>query len=456
MSNQWTGNLEQEKMAATPDTNRYCLIWLGRPTRREQDMLAASGWELRMADPGSNVRVGMRGGDMVVCLLLDLRDCRQAPLDAMEKLLAEHTDLPSVVLVSERTDVADPAVRRVLQACDARLDDPLVPQQVGQVLAAFRQTRPSGADGIGDMIGESAAMLNVRATLHRYSQVDLPVLITGETGTGKELAARALHQLSARSQGPYVAVNCGALPPTLVQAELFGHERGAFTGANARRIGLFESANGGTIFLDEIGDLPLDVQTNLLRVLQEGTLERIGNSHSLKVDVRVLAATHVDLEQAVEQGRFREDLYYRLDVLRLNMPPLRERGDDVELLAKRILEDFRRRNQLRARCFSADARQALRAYSWPGNVRELLNRVRRAAVIAGDSLITPQDLQLDAHGGLEEGLDEARVTAERETILATLRETGFNISACARRLRVSRVTVYRLCKKHRLQLEELR
>ncbi len=443
-------------MAATPDTNRYCLIWLGCPSRREQEMLAAAGWELRTADPGSDVRVGMRGGDMVVCLLLDLRDGRQAPLGAMERLLAEHADLPSVALVSERTDTSDPIVRRIVQACGAQLDDPLAPQQMAQVLATYRRALSTGGDGIGDMIGESSAMLNVRATLHRYSQVDLPVLITGETGTGKELAARALHQLSARSRRAFVAVNCGALPPNLVQAELFGHERGAFTGANARRIGLFESADGGTIFLDEIGDLPLDVQTNLLRVLQEGTLERIGNSHSLKVDVRVLAATHLDLEQAVEQGRFREDLYYRLDVLRLNMPPLRERGDDVELLAKRILEDFRRRNQLQARGFSADARQALRAYSWPGNVRELLNRVRRAAVIAGGSLITLQDLQLDAQGTLEEGLGEARVTAERETILATLRETGFNISACARRLRVSRVTVYRLCKKHRLQLEELR
>lgn len=442
-------------MAVNPETNRYCLIWLGRPAHREQEMLAAAGWELRMADPGGSVRVGMRGGDMVVCLLLDLRDNRQVAHAAMERLLAEHADLPSVALVSGHTDTSDPAVQRIVEACSAKLDDPLTPQRMGEVLAAYRRAYP-GSDGIGDMVGESTAMLNVRATLHRYSQVDLPVLITGETGTGKELAARALHQLSARSRGPFIAVNCGALPSSLVQAELFGHERGAFTGANTRRIGLFESADGGTIFLDEIGDLPLDVQTNLLRVLQEGTLERIGNSHSLKVDVRVLAATHVDLEQAVGQGRFREDLYYRLDVLRLNMPPLRERGDDVELLARRILEDFRRRNPVRARGFSADARMILRSHPWPGNVRELLNRVRRAAVIAGDDLITPRDLQLDHHPGLEDSLGETRINAEREAILNTLRETGFNISACARKLRVSRVTVYRLCKKHHLQLEELR
>ena len=210
--------------------------------------------------------------------------------------------------------------------------------------------------------------------------------------------------------------------------------------------------------LDEIGDLPLDAQTNLLRVLQEGTLERIGNSQSLRIDVRVVAATHVDLAKAVEQGRFRRDLYFRLDVLRLEMPPLRTRGADVELLARRFLEEFRAQNPVTARGFDGAARRALLAYSWPGNVRELLNRVRRAAVIARQALITASDLQLNAgeDDQDEECLDSARTSAEREAILTTLRETGYNVSACARRLRVSRVTVYRLCKKHRLSLEELR
>src|SRR5690554_965529 len=309
------------------------------------------------------------------------------------------------------------------------------------------------------MVGQSEPMLEVRATLHRYAGVDLPVLVTGQTGTGKELAARALHDLSDRRHGPFVAVNCGALPPGLIQAELFGHERGAFTGAATRRIGLFESANAGTIFLDEIGDLPLDAQANLLRVLQEGTLERVGNSQSLRVDVRVVAATHVDLAEAVERGRFRRDLYFRLDVLHLEMPPLNVRGADVELLARRFLEEFRARNQVTARGFDSAARRALLDYAWPGNVRELLNRVRRAAVIARQPLITATDLQLPnegEHAGGEACLDSARTSAEREAILSTLRETGFNVSACARRLRVSRVTVYRLCKKHQLSLAELR
>jgi two-component system, NtrC family, response regulator HydG len=297
------------------------------------------------------------------------------------------------------------------------------------------------------------------ASLRKYAPVDLPVLITGETGSGKEVAARALHALSARRERPFVAINCGALPPNLVQSELFGHERGAFTGANARRIGHFEAACGGTVFLDEIGDLPLDAQTSLLRLLQEGTLVRVGSSQPIKLDVRVLAATHVDLESAVAQGSFREDLYYRLNVLRLHMPALRERGGDIELLAQHFLDAFRLRHPGRARTFSGSARQAMRGFGWPGNVRELLNRVQRAAVVAEGTLISAADLDLlDAPSSvpLRPSLGLTRVSAEREAVLNCLRESRYNISECARRLNVSRVTVYRLCKKHRLELDGLR
>jgi DNA-binding NtrC family response regulator len=239
---------------------------------------------------------------------------------------------------------------------------------------------------------------------------------------------------------------------------LFGHERGAFTGATARRIGHFEAADGGTVFLDEIGDLPLDAQTNLLRVLQEGTIDRVGSCQSVHVDVRVLAATHVDLERAVAQGRFREDLFYRLNVLRLRMPPLRERAGDIELLAQHFLDAFRETYGTRARAFSTAARKAMNGFPWPGNVRELMNRVQRAAVIADDALITPEDLELtpDAPGGDRDSLGSARTSAEREAIVDCLRASAFNISECARRLRVSRVTVYRLCKKHQLALDQLR
>jgi DNA-binding NtrC family response regulator len=305
------------------------------------------------------------------------------------------------------------------------------------------------------MGAQSPVMCSTVASLRKYAPVDLPVLITGETGSGKEVAARALHELSNRCKQPFVAINCGALPLNLVQSELFGHERGAFTGANARRIGHFESAAGGTVFLDEIGDLPLDAQTSLLRLLQEGMLVRVGSSQPVKLDVRVLAATHVDLELAVAQGRFREDLYYRLNVLRLHMPPFRERGGDVELLAQHFLDEFRSQHHGRARGFSSGARRAMREFAWRGNVRELLNRVQRAAVVTESSLISAADLDLQTapvkpSPGTSLGL--TRVSAEREAVLNCLRESHYNISECARRLNVSRVTVYRLCKKHKLEL----
>jgi len=298
----------------------------------------------------------------------------------------------------------------------------------------------------------------VVASLRKYAPVDLPVLITGETGTGKEVAARALHKLSPRRDHPFAAINCGALPANLVQSELFGHERGSFTGANARRIGHFEAAAGGTVFLDEVGDLPADAQISLLRLLQEGSLERVGSTQSIKLDVRVLAATHVDLEKAVAQGRFREDLYYRLNVLRLRMPALRERADDVLQLAQLFLDAFRKQHECHARTFSALARKALRDFSWPGNVRELLNRVQRAAVVAEGAQISVQDLDLQemvANRSAHSSLGLTRTSAERDAVVACLRETRFNISECARRLKVSRVTIYRLCKKHQLVLEDL-
>jgi len=425
------------------------MIWLGHPTPQERDLLAAAGWDLRVIEDPKGARIGLRGGDRVAALL-DLRNADDAWADAMQALLAPHSDLPLVVIGD--TDI-------LLAGCLLHLRQPLDLAQLQRLAKIVDGDLPIGGGGNGTdcLVGSSAAMLAVHASLHKFAPVDLPVLVTGETGTGKELAARALHEMSSRRGRPFIAVNCGALPASLVQAELFGHEKGAFTGASARRIGLFEAADGGTIFLDEIGDLPLDAQTNLLRVLQEGTLERVGSHHSIRIDVRVVAATHIDLEEAVAHGRFREDLFYRLDVLRLHMPPLHERGDDVELLAKHFLAQFREQHRVRARGFDASARRQLHAHRWPGNVRELLNRVRRAAVVGESELIDAHALQLaDAAAANGDGLDGVRVHAEREAILTTLRDSGFNVSECARRLRVSRVTVYRLCKKHRLELEALR
>ena len=292
-------------MAAVPDIRKRCIIWLGRPGPHEREVLAAAGWELRVVEDPANVRIGLRGGDLVAALV-DLRGADPAWLASMRELLARHPDLPLVAL-GDPADGVGPPDHWLLA-----LREPLDLGQVRRLQRIVEGDGPRPADAPGDcLIGDSPALLQVRANLNKFAPVDLPVLVTGETGTGKELAARALHDLSSRRGAPFIAINCGALPPNLVQAELFGHEGGAFTGGAGRRIGLFESADGGTVFLDEVGDLPLDAQTNLLRVLQEGTIERIGSHQSIRIDVWVLAATHVDLGEAVAQGRFRQGLFYR-------------------------------------------------------------------------------------------------------------------------------------------------
>jgi DNA-binding NtrC family response regulator len=300
------------------------------------------------------------------------------------------------------------------------------------------------------MIGTSPAMQRVYRDIEKIAKVDAPVMVTGESGTGKELAALAIHKQSDRADGPFVAVNCAALPAELIQSELFGHEKGAFTGAHKRRVGRIEAAHGGTIFLDEIGDVPLDQQVNLLRFLQEKTIERVGGTETIPVDVRVITATHVDLQNAIAQGRFREDLFFRLNVLTLEMPPLRKRQGDVEVLAQYYFDQFANERGSRVRGFSRAALEFMNAYAWPGNVRELMNRVRRAIVMCDRRLIAPEDL------GLEVGdrnrrimtLAEARAEAERRAIQDCLELTGHNISRAARELGISRVTLYRLMEKY--------
>jgi transcriptional regulator with GAF, ATPase, and Fis domain len=246
----------------------------------------------------------------------------------------------------------------------------------------------------GEIIGAGASMREVFRRIERVAGTDVSVLVTGETGTGKELVAREIHRRSPRAQGPFVAVNCGAIPESLLESELFGHVRGAFTGAVNTRDGKFQAASGGTLFLDEVGDMPPSLQVKLLRALQEHTVTKVGDTRPEIVDIRVVAATHQILEELIRQDRFREDLYYRLNVISIPLPPLRDRGDDVVVMARFFLQRYARELGSRARGFTPPAVLALRKYAWPGNIRELENRVKKAVVLAERPLVSPEDLDL--------------------------------------------------------------
>lgn len=313
---------------------------------------------------------------------------------------------------------------------------------------------PEPSLGRHAMIGQCEAMQQLYRRIDRCATNDASVFIAGESGTGKELTARAVHDRSRRVGQPFVPINCAAIPPSLLQAELFGHEKGAFTGALQRKVGRIESAHGGTLFLDEIGDLPHECQAVLLRFLQEGTIERLGGNDSIKVDVRVISATHVDLDDAVLQGKFRADLYHRLCVLRLVEPPLRERGADIKLLADHALHMYKQDGHRKIRGFTSDAAVAMMNYAWPGNVRELINRVRRAVVMAEDRVLTADDLGLDrSFCAPVETLAEVRSRAERAAVAEALKRNAYNLTDAANELGVSRATLYRLIAANGLQAE---
>jgi len=442
-------------MAAVQQEIRHCLIWFGQCPPHARQLLSSEGWSLREHLPAMPFSLGLRGQGYVAALF-DLASIPVGQLPTLLKNLANSAQLPRLCVLPEGSASSHRYWLPVSRQCDVVLHAPLQDQHLSDALQTLLECGlHSSPTPLAKLIGQSPAMLQTRSTLRKYAVVDLPVLITGQTGTGKELAAHALHHLSLRAQKPMVAVNCGAIPASLIQSELFGHERGAFTGANARRQGLFEHADGGTVFLDEVGDLPADAQTALLRVLQEGTLERIGSHTPIRINVRVLAATHIDLEQAISNGRFRNDLYYRLNVLRLHMPPLSQRGNDIVLLAEHALHDFRQRHSNRARGFSSACLSAMARWPWPGNARELINRVQRAAVICENELIQPQDMELapvsDPSVRSDGPLHCARRQAEREALVHCLHEHDFNISAAARAMGISRVTIYRLCRRHAIE-----
>ena len=300
-----------------------------------------------------------------------------------------------------------------------------------------------------NMIGTSPQMQDIFSTIRKVATTDVPVLITGESGTGKELVARAIHRLSIRESKPFVPINCSAIPENLIESELFGHEKGTFTGAHAQRKGRFEMAAGGTLFLDEVGDLPLTLQVKLLRFLQEKTIERVGGREQIEIDARVLAATNRDLGEAMKNSTFRDDLYYRLKVLEISLPALRERNGDIIVLAKAFLDRYGSENRKKVKGFSSQALEAIEHYSWPGNVRELENRIKRAVIMAEGKIITREDLELGEAVDKKEcvPLKDAREMLEKELILKAIMRNENNLTKAASDLGVSRPTLYDLMDK---------
>ncbi len=305
--------------------------------------------------------------------------------------------------------------------------------------------------GFGEIIGDSPKMLEVFKLIETVAPTSYTVLISGESGTGKELVAKAIHRRSERAAKPFVTINCGAIPETLLESELFGHEKGAFTDAVSTKVGKFELAHDGTLFLDEIGELPLALQVKLLRFLQDQIIERVGGKDQIQVDVRVIAATNRSLSEEVEQKAFREDLFYRLSVITIELPPLRSRDDDVVLIAAHLLRLYAEENRRPSLSFHPGAVNALRSYEWPGNIRELENRLKRAVILSGGNKLSAADLGLQTNTQKEHrSLQEVREEAEIEHIRSALLRNNWNISRASRELGTSRTTLYDLMQKYKI------
>lgn len=366
---------------------RVISVFASRPNAALAQILADAGWRVELLDALKPQTMSLDSECSIGIVELAARDD-----DGLRRLQARIQQLRHVtwIAVVDRELLSDDRLREFITVnCidyqTAPLDRERVLFTLGHaagMAALLRKPRTSlEPDASPLLVGCSPTMQRLRDDLRKVAATDAPVLITGESGTGKELVARTIHQLSARCEHEFVAINCGSVSPSLVHAEFFGFERGSFTGAHRAKAGHFEMAQGGTILLDEIGDLHVDLQALLLRLLEERSLRRVGSEASIPVDVRVLAATNVDLEAAVQQGRFRHDLFYRLNVLRIDTPPLREHPQDIDALAYAFLRQFAGERRDRALSFTPPALAAMCAHQWPGNVRELLNRVRRALVM---------------------------------------------------------------------------
>ena len=426
-------------------------------------LLRAEGYRVREA---GSARAGLAevAAEEPDALLMDLMMPEESGLDALPRFREAAPEMP-VVMMSGKASLSD-AVRATKLGAFHFLEKPLTPEAVLLTLRSALELRQArelnralqaelGAED--DMVGRSAPIQAVRDVIARVAPTDARVLITGESGTGKELAAAAIHRLSARSSGPFVRLNCAAIPRDLVESELFGHERGAFTGATERRRGRFELAHGGTLFLDEVGDLDAGAQAKLLRALEAGEIERVGGGEAIPVDVRFVAANNKDLRAEVAAGRFREDLYFRLLVIPLHLPPLRERDGDIALLVEHFLGRCRARMGLKPPRLTPEAMRALQRHRWPGNVRELANIVERLAILHAGSSVGPAEIgailatsaaprpvsHVYEEDDSERPLGERLDAFERQLLIEALDASDGSVAEAARRLHTDRANLYR-------------
>jgi DNA-binding NtrC family response regulator len=440
-------------------------------------LLGREGYEVDVAGSGEEAQAKLREAafDLV---LTDLALGRgPSGMDVLRAAKAERPECAVVMITAHGSERI--AVEAMKAGAEDYVPKPFDNDEIRLVVRrALERTRLARENrllleqvqrqyGFGSLIGAGPAMRRVFETLQKVAETDLTVLVRGESGTGKELVAQALHERSQRRGRPFVAVNCAAISRELVESELFGHEKGAFTGADARRQGRFEAAFGGTIFLDEIGDMPVETQAKVLRVLQERAFERVGGTRPIQVDVRVVAATHRNLEEEVRRARFREDLYYRLRVVEIELPPLRERREDIPALAQRFLERVTERLGLEKKRLGESALARLARHAWPGNVRELQNAIEQAAVLAAGPVIEEADLRLA--GGPAEAPEAAADAAalpfgeakrraverfERAFLLGALRRTGGNVSRAAESIGMVRQSLQQKIRELGLRSED--
>ncbi|MBK8480215.1 MAG: sigma-54-dependent Fis family transcriptional regulator [Proteobacteria bacterium] len=422
-------------------------------------IIQRQGHRVITASDGQGALAALRKAE-VNTIVTDLRMPQVDGMELLRRAIAEYPDVPVVILTAHGS--VDSAVAAVKLGAFDYLEKPFEQQQIQDVIAKAlrtnelrrREMRLGGATTINGrfgLVGTSAPMRTVYNVIEKVADTPSTVLITGESGTGKELVAKAIHEQSARREKALIKVNCAAIPEALIESELFGHERGAFTGAVSAKPGRFELAESGTLFLDEVGEIPLEMQVKLLRALQEGEFDRVGGIKTVKVDVRLVTATNRDLGKEVESGRFREDLFYRLNVVPIHLPPLRERRSDIPLLVDHILERFRTRLGKSISALDPEALAVLAQHDWPGNIRELENLLERSVLFCEHEIITAKDLPAPLGGGtserpalvagdssLKEIVRAETERVERQLILSALEETGGNVTHAAKRLKISR------------------